>query len=87
MYLQDHLILISLEEIEEEEVGMSQVSTLVEEVAADEEVDLDMDAVKEEDLDMDKVEAEDAVEVDVVDVVVVVEDVEEEAITTVTTEI
>ena len=40
MYLKDHLMLISSEEPEEEEVGMSQVSSVTEEVALEEEVDL-----------------------------------------------
>ena len=40
MYLKDHLMLISSEEPEEEEVGMSQVSSVAEEVALEEEVDL-----------------------------------------------
>ena len=53
IYLQYHLMLIS-----SEEPGMSQVSPVVVEVAAEEEVDLDMDDVKEEDLNMDKVEVE-----------------------------
>ena len=73
MYLKDHLMLISSEEPEEEEVGMSQVSSVAEEVALEEEVDL---KVKQEDLDMDEVEEEEAVEADVVAVVVMVEAVE-----------
>ena len=73
MYLKDHLMLISSEEPEEEEVGMSQVSSVTEEVALEEEVDL---KVKWEDLDMDEVEEEEAVEADVVAVVVMVEAVE-----------
>ena len=58
MYLQDHLMLISSEEPEEEEVGRSQVSPVVEKVAEEEELDLDMDEVKEENLDMDEVKEE-----------------------------
>ena len=95
MYLQDELMLISSEEPEEEEVGISQVSPVVEEVVAEEEVDFDMDKVKEEyldmdkvnekDLDMDEVEVEEAVEAAVVAVAVVVEAVEEYAIIIVTT--
>ena len=46
MYLHDNLMLISSEEPEEEEVGMSQVPLVVEEVASEEEVDLDMEKVK-----------------------------------------
>ena len=45
MYLQYHLMSISYEEPKEEEVGISQVSPLVGEVAAKEEMDLDMDEV------------------------------------------
>ena len=85
MYLHDNLMLISSEEPEEEEVGMSQVPLVVEEVASEEEVDLDMEKVKEEDLNMDKVEVEEVVEAAVVAMAVVVEEVEEEEITTVTT--
>ena len=71
MYLPDHLTLILSEEPEEEEVGIYQVSPAVEDVAAEEEVDLDMDEVKEEDLDMDEVKEEDLDidEVEVEDVV------------------
>ena len=69
------------------------MSPVVEEVAAEEEVDLYMDKVKEEDLDMDKLKeeyldmekVEEAVEAAVVAVVVVVEAVEEYAIIIVTT--
>ena len=82
MYPQYDQMLILSEEPEEEEVGISQVSPVVEYVAEEEEVDFDLDEVKEEDLDMDKVEAEEAV---VVAVVVVVEDMEDESITIVTT--
>ena len=85
MYLQDHLMFISSEEPKKEEVGISQVSSVVEEVVAEEEVDLGMDKVKKEYLDMDKVEVEEAVETAVVAVAVVVEAVEEEAIAIVTT--
>ena len=46
MYLQDHLMYIFSEEPKEEEVGMSQMSPVMEEVAAEEDVDLDMDEVK-----------------------------------------
>ena len=69
---------------------MSQVSPVVEELAAEEEVDLDMDKVEAVDLDMDDVkvkEAVEAVEAVVVVVVVVIEAVEEEGTTTVTTKI
>ena len=57
MYLQDHLMLISSEENEGEEVGISLVSPVVEDVATEEEVDLDMnmEELKEEDLDVEKV--------------------------------
>ena len=95
MYLQDELMLIPSEETEEEKVGISQVSPVVEEVVAEEEVDFDMDKVKEEyldmdkvneeDLDMDEVEVEESVEAAVVVMAVVVEAVEEELITIVTT--
>ena len=74
---------------------MSQVTPVVEEVAAEDGVDfymdelkeeyLDTEEVKEEDLDMEKVDVEEAVEADVVSVAIVVEAVEEEAITIVTT--
>ena len=47
--------------------------------------DLDMDEVKEEDLDLDEVEVEEAVDMAVATVAVMVEAVEEEAITIVTT--
>ena len=72
MYIQDHLMLILSEEPEEEEVGISQVSLVVEEVATEEDVYLDMDKVKEEDLDMYDVEVEEAVEAAVVAVAVMV---------------
>ena len=71
------------------------MSLVVEDMAAEEEVDLDMDEVKEEgldmdqmkggDLDMDEVEVEEAVLADVMDVAVMVVEVEEESITIVTT--
>ena len=61
------------------------MSPMVEEVAAEEEVDLDMDEVKEEYFDMNEVEAEDAVENSMVAVVAVVRVVEEESITILTT--
>ena len=86
---------ISSEETEEEELGKSQVSPVLEDVAVEEEgyldmgevkeEGLDMDKVKEGDLDMEKIEEEEAVEVYVVAVAVVVEAMEEEAITIVTT--
>ena len=70
---------------------------VLEEVAAEEEVDLDMDKVKEEyldmdevkeeDLDMDDVEVEEAIEAVVVDMAVMVDSVEEEVTTIVTTTI
>ena len=47
------------------------MSPMVEEVAAEEEVDLDMDEVKEEYFDMKEVEVEDAVEVEAAMVAVV----------------
>ena len=53
-------------------------------MAAEEEVDLDMDEVKEEDLDKEYAEVEEEVKAYVVDVVVVVEAVGEELITIVT---
>ena len=93
MYLQDHLILISSEGPKEEELVISQVSPVVEEVEVEQDVDLDMDEVTEEDLDryevkeeyldMDEVEAEEAeeaVEATVFALTVVVEAVEEESI-------
>ena len=64
---------------------MSQVSTVVEEVAAEEYVYLDMDQAKEEYLYIEKME--EPVEADVVAVVVVVETVEEETIKISTTTI
>ena len=59
MYLQDHLMSVLSEEPEEEAVGIYQVSPVVVEVEAEEEVYLDMDDVNEEDLDMDEVKEED----------------------------
>ena len=60
MYLQYHIMLISSEETEEEEVGIYQVSPVVEDVVedvvAEEELYLDMDELKEEDLDMYEVD-------------------------------
>ena len=73
MYLQDNLMLILSEETEEEEVGISQVSLVVEEVAAEEEVNLDMKELEEIDLDMEKVKVEEAAETVVVAVAAVVE--------------
>ena len=87
MYLQDHLILISSEEPKEEEVGISQVSPVVKDVVAEEEVYFYMDKVKEEYLDMSEVEVEEAVQEAMVDVAVVVKAVEKEVITIVTTTI
>ena len=49
------------------------------------EEDLDMDKVKEEDLDRDEVEVDEAVEAALVDVAVMVDALEEEAIAIVTT--
>ena len=77
MYLQDHLMLISSEEPKEEEVGISQVSPVVEEVTEEEDIYLDTD----------EVDVEEAVEAALVAVSVVVESVEEEVITIVTTTI
>ena len=95
MYLQYHLMVISSEEPEEKKVGISQMSPVLEQVVAEEKVylgmdkvkeeDLDMDKVKEEDLDRDEVEVEEAVEAALVDVAVMVDALEEEAIAIVTT--
>ena len=60
---------------------MSQVSPVVEEVAVDGEVDLDMDGVEEVDLNMEKVKVEEAADSDVVAMEVLVVAVEEESIT------
>ena len=70
-------MLIFSEEPKEEEVGMSQVKAVVEEVTEKEEVDSDTD----------EVDVEEAVEAALVAVAVVVESVEEEVITIVTTTI
>ena len=56
-------------------------------MAAEEEVDLDMDEGKEEDLDIDKVEVEEAVDAYMVAVAVVVEALDEESTTIVSTKI
>ena len=64
---------------------MSQVSLVVEEVAAEEKVYLDMEEVEEVYLDMDEVEVEVEVEETMVAVAAVVEAVEEELITIYTT--
>ena len=66
---------------------MSQVSPVVEEVAVDGEVDLDMDGVEEVDLNMEKVKVEEAADSDVVAMEVLVVAVEEESITIATTKI
>ena len=80
MYLQDNLMLILSEEPEEEEVGISQVSLVVEEVT--DEKDIYLEAGEEVDLDMDKVGVEEAA---LVDVEVVLKALEEEIITIVQT--
>ena len=64
------------EEPEEEEVGMSQVSQVVEEVTSEEEIDLDMEQVNEEDLDTYEIEVQYAVEASMVSVAVVVKAME-----------
>ena len=66
---------------------MSQVSPVVEEVATEEQVDLDMDKVDEVDFYMDEVKVEEAVEASVASVAVVVEAMGGEAIKIVTTTI
>ena len=72
MYLQYHIMLISSEEPKEEDVGISQVSPVMEEVAIEEEVYLDIGEVEEVALDMDKVKVEKAVDAVVVVLEVVV---------------
>ena len=63
------------------------MSPVVEEVAAGKEIVLDMYEVEEVDFDISKVKVGEAVEADVVAMAVVVEAVEEEIITIVTTTI
>ena len=72
MYLQYHIMLISSEEPKEEDVGISQVSPVMEEVDIEEEVYLDIGEVEEVALDMDKVKVEKAVDAVVVVLEVVV---------------